>query len=210
VQNITIDQVPLHKIDRSTLRRRIIAVPQDPVFLPDGTSFMINLDPFNEATEGECRAVLETVGLWISVEQRGGLAGALSPDMLSQGQKQLFNLARAILRCRIRARQSGAGPGIASGEKPRGGILLLDEVSSSVDRDTDRAMQRIIHQEFEGYTVVMVSHRLEVVMDFDTVVVMDSGSVVETGRPRSLVERDGGRFRELFLIGNEIPEITLD
>jgi ABC-type multidrug transport system fused ATPase/permease subunit len=142
------------------------------------------------------------------VDQRGGLAAALSPDMLSQGQKQLFNLARAVLRCRIRARHNGAGSA-AAGEKFGGGILLLDEVSSSVDRDTDRLMQRIIQVEFEGYTIVMVSHRLDVVMDFDTVVVMDSGSVVETGGPRTLVERDGGRFRELFLIGNETPDITL-
>jgi ATP-binding cassette subfamily C (CFTR/MRP) protein 1 len=171
---------------------------------------MSNLDPFSEATENECRAVLETVGLWTLVHRREGLAAALSTDMLSQGQKQLFNLARAILRCRVRARQNAVGFGAAAGEKFRAGILLLDEVSSSVDRDTDRDMQRIIQEEFEGYTIVMVSHRLEVVMDFDTVVVMDSGNMVETGRPRTLVERDGGRFRELFLIGNRTPEMTLD
>jgi ABC-type multidrug transport system fused ATPase/permease subunit len=203
-----IDHIPLHKIDRATLRQRIIAVPQDPVFLPDGSSFMSNLDPFKEATETECRAVLETVSLWTLVEQHGGLAAGLSSDSLSQGQKQLFNLARAILRCRIRARQSAAG--YAPGEKLRGGILLLDEISSSVDRDTDRNMHRIIREEFDGYTIVMVSHRLEVVMNFDTVVVMDSGSMVETGRPRTLVERNGGRFRELCLIGNEPQEITID
>ncbi len=81
-------------------------------------------------------------------------------------------------------------------------MLLLDEVSSSVDMDTDRAMQKIIHQEFEGYTIVMVSHRLEMVMDFDQVLVMDAGTVVESGAPKELVEIEGSRFRDLWLVGN--------
>jgi ATP-binding cassette subfamily C (CFTR/MRP) protein 1 len=203
-QNIIIDDIPLHKIDRSTLRQRIIAVPQDPVFLPDGTSFMANLDPFSASTASECEAVLETVGLWPLVYQRGGLAEGLSADTLSQGQKQLFSLARAILRRRIRARDYEADlRALAdSSEKDYGGILLLDEVSSSVDQDTDRAMQHIIREEFESYTIVMVSHRLEMVMDFDTVFVMDKGSVIEAGRPRTLVDTDGSRFKELWLVGN--------
>ena len=109
-------------------------------------------------------------------------------DSLSQGQKQLFSLARAMLRRRVRG-------------ESKGGVLLLDEVSSSVDVDTDRAMQGIIKREFEGYTIVMVSHRLDMVMDFDKVVVMDAGRVVEEGEPGVLVEREGGRFRELWMVG---------
>lgn len=123
---------------------------------------------------------------------------------MSAGQKQLFSLARAVLRARIRARERVAefgekGPGAAPS-----GILLLDEVSSSVDQDTDRAMQAIIHAEFEGYTIVMVSHRLEMVMGFDTVIVMEKGEVVETGPPMELSQKEGGRFRELWLVGNNV------
>ncbi|PVH82064.1 P-loop containing nucleoside triphosphate hydrolase protein [Cadophora sp. DSE1049] len=202
-QNITIDSIPLHKIDRQVLRQRIIAIPQDPVFLPDGTSFQANLDPYETSTESECRAVLETVGLWSFVEDRGGLASGMSSDTLSAGQKQLFSLARAILRARIRSRERVVefgenGPGAVDG-----GILLLDEVSSSVDHDTDRAMQCIIREEFKNYTIVMVSHRLEMVMTFDKVVVMEKGEVVETGPPMELAEKEGGRFRELWLVGNK-------
>ncbi|KAG4443174.1 hypothetical protein IFR05_001316 [Cadophora sp. M221] len=202
-QNITIDSIPLHKIDRQVLRQRIIAVPQDPVFLPDGTSFQANLDPCATSTEKDCQEVLETVGLWPFVADRDGLAAGMSSETLSAGQKQLFSLARAVLRARLRARERIAqfgekGPGAANG-----GILLLDEVSSSVDQETDRAMQRIIRTEFEGYTIVMVSHRLEMVMGFDTVVVMEKGEVVEKGPPGELSLRDGGRFRELWLVGNK-------
>ncbi len=197
-QNILIDDIPLSKIDRSTLRERIIAVPQDSVFLPDGTSFMSNLDPFHRTNEAECQAVLEIVGLWHLVEQRGGLAAGLSTEMLSQGQKQLFSLARAILRARIRSRDFETEFGVTTGGIGSKGILLLDEVSSSVDRETNGMMQRIIREEFQMYTVVMVSHRLEMVMDFDTVLVMDKGSVVEKGKPKLLVETEGSRFKALW------------
>lgn len=86
----------------------------------------------------------------------------------------------------------------------RAASYLLDEVSSSVDQDTDRAMQAIIRAEFEGYTIVMGSHRLEMVMGFDTVVVMEKGEVVEKGPPKELSEKEGGRFRELWLVGNKV------
>lgn len=185
--SMTIDSLPLASIDRSTLRRRVVAVPQDAVFLPDGTSFRANLDPFGGASDADCRAVLEAVELWAFVADRGGLDAGMVADSLSQGQKQLFSLARAMLRRRMRG---GGG----------GGVLLLDEVSSSVDVDTDRSMQAIIRREFEGWTIVMVSHRLEMVMGFDRVLVMDAGSVVEEGCPRELVERDGSRFRDLWLV----------
>jgi len=200
-QGITIDETPLHKIDRGVLRQRIIAVPQDAVFLPDGTSFQANLDPFTVSTEPECRAILETVGLWAFVAERGGLAAGMTADSFSQGQKQLFSLARAALRRRVRARQREAEFGKAVGEEDRG-ILLLDEVSSSVDQDTEREMQAVIADEFKGYTIVMVSHRLDVVMGFDKVVVMDKGVMLESGRPRELVELEGSRFRELYLVGH--------
>lgn len=193
---IFIDDLPLYTIDRPTLRERVIAVPQDAVFLPDGTSFRQNLDPFGAADASMCQAVLETVELWPFVQERGGLEAGLSADTLSQGQKQLFSLGRAILRRRVRAAAEPSGPGA--------GVLLLDEVSSSVDQDTDRAMQTVIRDEFAGYTVIMVSHRLDMVLaTCDTVVVLDQGRVVETGAPAELVEAEGTRFRELWLVGKK-------
>lgn len=198
---MSIDGISLSTIDRTTLRRRIIAVPQDAVFLPDGTSFRENLDPFKVSTDADCLAVLQAVELWPFVSDKGGLDAGMISDSLSQGQKQLFSLARAMLRARIRsAALLASGEGYEKGNN--GGVLLLDEVSSSVDVDTDRAMQRIIMREFEGYTIVMVSHRLDMVMGFNKVVVMDAGSVVEAGPPRELVETEGSRFRELWLVGN--------
>ncbi|CAI4214351.1 unnamed protein product [Parascedosporium putredinis] len=165
------------------LRQRLIAVPQDPVFLPGGNTIRANLDPANAAASDEERLdVLRAVQLeaFVSGMSEEGLGGEMKAESLSSGQKQLFSLARAVLRKRVR-----------EGRGVRGGVLLLDEVSSSVDKKTDRLMQEVIKREFEAYTIVMISHRLEIVRDFfDTVAVLDQGRLVEVGAPNALVAQE--------------------
>ncbi|KAF5020338.1 hypothetical protein F66182_7644 [Fusarium sp. NRRL 66182] len=195
--NIVIDGVPYNRVDRSTLRRRIIAVPQDAVFLPDGSSIKENLDPFNMASDVECFAVLEAVRLTKFVHDHSSIHAGIRADDLSAGQKQLFSLGRALLRRKIKQR---LGPNT-------GGVLLLDEVSSSVDSATDSLVQEIIKEEFSDYTIVMVSHRLDMVVAyFDSVVVLDRGRVVETGCPRELTKTDGSWFSELWAIEDQGEE----
>ncbi|KAH7371052.1 P-loop containing nucleoside triphosphate hydrolase protein [Pyrenochaeta sp. MPI-SDFR-AT-0127] len=193
---IVIDDIPLHKINRSALRQRIIAVPQEAVFLPDGSTYMTNLDPFNASTPDECEAVLTAVGLWSFVEDRGGLHAGMSASTLSAGQRQLMSVGRALLRRKIHARSIGMASLGFTGVSDRG-ILLLDEVSSSVDYATERVIQEIIQTEFKNYTVISVSHRLDMIMDFDRVVVMDAGEVAEVGNPRFLADDQGTRFGDL-------------
>ncbi|KAI5276196.1 multidrug resistance-like protein [Aureobasidium subglaciale] len=184
--NIIIDDIPLYRINRQSLRQRILAVPQEAVFLPDGTTFMANLDPLNVATIGDCQFVLRSVGLWKYVLEKGGLTAPMSAGTLSAGQRQLLSLARVLIRKRDRTAQGAEG-----------GILLLDEVSSSVDHTTERLMQEIIDAQFKKYTVVAVSHRLDMIMDFDRVVVMDKGEIVEIGQPQALAEQETSRFGDL-------------
>ncbi|KAI9695824.1 MAG: hypothetical protein M1820_008379 [Bogoriella megaspora] len=190
--NATIDDTPLHRINRLALRQRIIAVPQEAVFLPDGCTFQLNVDPSGVSNAAECEEVLAAVGLWSFVLERGGLNAGMSAGTLSAGQRQLMSLARALLRRRIRARQQA-----------HSGILLLDEVSSSVDAETERVMQEIIRKEFQGYTVVAVSHRLNMIMDFDRVIVMDTGKIVEIGNPVKLAGDAGTRFGDLAKAAKE-------
>ncbi|EWY89729.1 hypothetical protein FOYG_10530 [Fusarium oxysporum NRRL 32931] len=187
--NIEIDGVPYNRVDRSVLRRRLIAVPQDPVFLPDGSSIKENLDPSNVASDLECLAVLEDVRLTKFANDHGSIHTGIRADELSAGQKQLFSLGRALLRRRVKQRLCSIP----------GGVLLLDEVSSSVDSATDNLVQEIIKEEFSDYTIVMVSHRLTIVVEyFDSVVVLDRGRVVETGNPRDLAKTDGSWFSKLW------------
>jgi ATP-binding cassette subfamily C (CFTR/MRP) protein 1 len=188
----TIDNTDILTTNRTTLRSRIIAVPQECVFLPDGSTIKSNIDPTETISDPECAAILDMVRLSPFVTAQGGLNASMSGDQLSAGQQQLFSLGRAIYRRRARMRTSYRD----------GGVLLLDEISSSVDQDTEVLMHDIIGREFEKYTIVAVAHRLELLVDLvDRVVVLDQGCVVEEGRPRELLEVEGGRFRRLYWAG---------
>ncbi len=100
---------------------------------------------------------------------------------LSQGQQQLFSLARALLMRPLRGR-----------------VVLLDEATSNVDAETDRVMQAIVRDEFRNHTVITVAHRLDTVMDSDVVLVLSGGRLVEAGSPRELSVKDGGAFQALL------------
>ncbi len=89
------------------------------MFLPAGTSLRGNLDLWNQATQAERATVLHDLDLAAIVTERGGLDAPISGAELSAGQKQLFSLARVVLRRRVRQRQTGVD----------GGLLLLDEMT---------------------------------------------------------------------------------
>ncbi|KAM7195580.1 P-loop containing nucleoside triphosphate hydrolase protein [Naviculisporaceae sp. PSN 640] len=182
--SILMDGVDIFSLAPSRVRTGIVALPQDPLFL-DG-SVRENLDPMKEhSAEGGDEAlwgVLEKTGLKGLVEERGGLDTQLSVDWLSTGQKQLFCLARVMLR---------------RGSK----VLVLDEATSHLDQQTERLVNQLIKTEFMDWTVLVVTHRVKMVVEkdsgFDQVVVLSHGKVVETGSPRELLNkgRDGLFYR---------------
>ncbi|KAF2470780.1 P-loop containing nucleoside triphosphate hydrolase protein [Lindgomyces ingoldianus] len=195
-ETMVIDHVPICRVKRGTLRKRIIALSQGASLLPDGCTIKLGIDPFGKANENECMSALEMVGLAHFAEDRGGLEACMGVDDLSMGQRQLFCLGRAIVRKLVKDRKT-------PGEKT-GGILLLDEVSSSVDYDTDRRIHEIVKAEFINYTVIGISHRLETVVDyFDRVIVLDGGRLVESGVPQDLATTPSTYFGELWKSHNK-------
>ena len=136
---------------------------------------------------------LRTVGLWELLEARGGLDAHLREDSLSRGQKQLFSLARAILRQRLRRHLSSSS---------LGGVLLLDEFNTGLDKDTEKLMWEMIKAEFAGVTIVCVAHELGAAADFDKVVVLSKGQVVEQGRPSELLADSSSKFHAIWTAGN--------
>ncbi|KAG2439872.1 hypothetical protein HYH02_010502 [Chlamydomonas schloesseri] len=92
----------------------------------------------------------------------------------SLGQRQLFCLARAMLR------------------KSR--ILMLDEATASVDVDTDSQIQGALRLQFGECTCLTIAHRLNTIMDADRVIVLEAGKVVENGEPAALLVKDEGAF----------------
>jgi ABC-type multidrug transport system fused ATPase/permease subunit len=90
---------------------------------------------------------------------------------LSQGQRQLLCLARAIV------------------SRPR--VMVLDEATSAVDMHTDALIQRSIREEFTDSTLLVIAHRLSTIADFDRILVLGDGMVAEFGTPRELWEKNG-------------------
>jgi ABC-type multidrug transport system fused ATPase/permease subunit len=96
---------------------------------------------------------------------------------LSQGQRQLLCLARAIV------------------SRPK--IMVLDEATSAVDMATDALIQRSIREEFGDSTLIVIAHRLSTIADFDKILVMDDGRVREFGAPGELFQLEEGVFRSM-------------
>jgi ABC-type multidrug transport system fused ATPase/permease subunit len=125
----------------------------------------------------------ENTNIFLSLASPISSAGA----NLSQGQKQLLCLARAIL-CRPK-------------------LLLLDEATSAVDKKTDTLIQRSIREEFVNTTLLVVAHRLSTVMDFDRILVMRDGVAAEFGSPKELLGIENGVFKGMVAHSGEKEEL---
>jgi ATP-binding cassette subfamily C (CFTR/MRP) protein 1 len=150
--------------------------------LPGSVSLNLTLSEDIKPNEAACVGALKKVGLWDIISAKGGLGVEMSTLSLSHGQQQLFCLARAILKKTL---------------SRSGTILILDEVTSGVDQETEALMERLLADEFQDYTVICIAHRLRVARGCDAVVVLDGGRVVEVGEPETLLE-ERGAFWELW------------
>ncbi|KAH8600771.1 hypothetical protein B0O99DRAFT_288710 [Bisporella sp. PMI_857] len=202
---ILIDDVDIGLIGLQDLRESITIVPQDPTLFT-GT-IRSNLDPFNLFTDEDIFTALRRVQLIGAATSTTGpstpvnqsrpatptVATAASSidtsspvtnknvflnlsstvtesgNNLSQGQRQLLCLARALLK------------------NPK--VLMMDEATASIDYNTDSKIQDTI-RELKS-TIITIAHRLQTIVDYDKVLVLDKGSVVEYGHPHELLKKEG-------------------
>uniref|UniRef100_A0A8C6A6W9 Multidrug resistance-associated protein 1 n=1 Tax=Marmota marmota marmota TaxID=9994 RepID=A0A8C6A6W9_MARMA len=169
---IIIDGVNIAKIGLHNLRFKITIIPQDPVLFSG--SLRMNLDPFSQYSDEEVWTALELAHLKSFVS---GLPDKLDHECseggenLSVGQRQLVCLARALLR--------------------KTKILVLDEATAAVDLETDDLIQSTIRTQFDNCTVLTIAHRLNTIMDYTRVIVLDRGEVRECGTPSDLLQQRG-------------------
>ncbi|KAL3590087.1 hypothetical protein FPOAC2_12269 [Fusarium poae] len=175
--SIAIDDISLCSLPRDTVRRRLITLTQDQFILP--STVRHNADPQGVFSDDDINRALRLVDLFDAIEEHGGLDAPFDEDVLSHGQKQLFFLARAVLR------------------KRDGKVVLLDEVTSSVDPKTEESIKSIVEHEFKDHTVVSITHRLSTIVKFDRVIVMEKGCLVEAGEPKNLLA-SGSKFKALW------------
>ena len=195
---IVMDGVDASQVGLSLLRSSIAVIPQDPVLF-SGT-IRSNLDPFGTYSDDSLYRVLNRVGLYYTASASGengrsysssSLASLVSQshvqsleDAVSEGginfsvgQRQLVVIARALL--------CGAS------------IVIMDEATAATDADTDARIQSVMRTEFAKATCITVAHRLNTIMDSDYILVMHDGRAAEFDKPKVLLRRPGGFFREL-------------
>ncbi|KAI9149560.1 ABC transporter 7 [Paramyrothecium foliicola] len=211
---ILIDDLEIGKIGLQDLRENITIVPQDPTLF-QGT-IRTNLDPFDQYTDEEVFASLRRVQLigpdepstvpptpstsvsvdplsssTMSVATNKNIFLDLSSPVsesgsnLSQGQRQLLCLARAMLK------------------QPT--VLVMDEATASIDYATDSKIQETI-RELTG-TVITIAHRLQTIVDYDKVLVLDKGQKLEYGHPWELINQEKGTFRSMCDSSGELDTL---
>lgn len=178
--SISLDGVDIRKIAKDDLRRKLGLVLQD-TFLFSGT-VMDNIRYGRlDATDEEVIEAAKIANADYFIRQLPqGYQTVLSEraSNLSQGQRQLLSIARAIL----------ADPA----------VLVLDEATSSVDTRTELRIQRALLRLMEGRTSFVIAHRLSTIRDADNVVVIRDGELVEQGTHQQLLDRKGF-YHHLYL-----------
>jgi ATP-binding cassette subfamily B multidrug efflux pump len=177
--SILIDGIDIRGYTRASLRRTFGVVLQDG-WLFAGTVRENILYGRPDASEAEMRGAAELAGAAHAIERLPqGYDTPLveSGANLSQGQRQLISIARAVL----------AAPT----------FLILDEATSSVDARTELHIQRGMMELMRGRTSFIIAHRLSTIRDADAVLVVEAGRIVERGNPEELAARDG-YFKKLY------------
>ncbi|GAB1599468.1 multidrug resistance-associated protein 5-like [Argonauta hians] len=179
---IFIDGQDITEVSLKELRSRISIIPQEPVLFIGTIRY--NLDPFNNYTDQQIWSALEKCYMKNAVFD---LKDRLEYDVgengknFSVGQRQLLCLARVLLR--------------------NNKILVLDEATSSVDVETDSLVQQTIKECFSDCTLMIIAHRLTTIIECDKIIIMDSGKVIEEGKPNELLKKTTSKFYRLWKAG---------
>ncbi|KAJ7714243.1 multidrug resistance-associated ABC transporter [Mycena maculata] len=181
---IEIDDYDISTIGLDALRRNIALVPQDNVLFL-GT-LRQNIDPHKTKTDAELISLLQQAWLLPRdgtkdpvAEAKFSLDSSVSDEgsNFSAGEKQLLAL------CRVLVRDSS--------------VIVLDEATSNVDVETDAKVQRTIRTEFKHATLLCIAHRLNTIVYYDRIFIMDAGKVVEFDTVLNLFDRSDSIFRSL-------------
>jgi len=178
---ISIDDIDCLQLGLRDLRRNLSIIPQDAVLFSGTLRF--NLDPFNQYTDEQIWNVITKVELLETIKQKANATNLENHLLLrieehgsnfSQGQKQLICIGRALLK--------------------NSKILMLDEATSSIDKATDSLIQQLIRCHFKQCTVLCIAHRIETILDYDKILVLKDGNIVEFDKPDTLLANKNSLF----------------
>ncbi|RFU76786.1 multidrug resistance-related [Trichoderma arundinaceum] len=177
---ILLDGQDICRVPKPLIRQKLSCLTQDPFLFTNTIRF--NADPLGAHSDEAIISALQRAAIWDVItskidEGKNPLDEKMDETFFSHGQRQLFCLGRALLK--------------------KSSILILDEPTSNIDNQTDAQIQRVIKSEFKDRTVIMIAHRLDSLLDFDKIAVLEEGAIAEIGAPKELLE-EGGAFATLY------------
>ncbi|KAM0814687.1 putative ATP-binding cassette transporter abc1 [Seiridium cardinale] len=212
---ILFDGVDIMSFSRKRLREALTIIPQEAVLFSGDVAS--NLDPTGEVPKDTVIKALQYCSGIASFEyqeeddsQESGDSGVEAPngsdtgaqkinlstpvkakgENFSHGQRQVLSLCRALVR--------------------KSKLMLLDEATASMDYETDQGIQEVLRKELNEHgrdrTLVTIAHRLKTIIDYDKVVVLSAGSVIETGSPKELYEARG-QFYDMMKHSGEFEDL---
>jgi ABC-type multidrug transport system fused ATPase/permease subunit len=176
---IEIDGLDISRVELPTLRRKITMIPQDPTLFAGPLRY--SLDPAGDYSDEHLWGALERVGMMAYIEgTQNGLDAEIveGGENLSAGQRQLLCMARALL------------------ETPK--VLVMDEATSNIDGKTDDKIQSMLKDSFKECTVLTIAHRIDTIVWYDKVLVLDGGEILEYDDPKALAKKTGSAFGSLL------------
>ncbi|MEE1351121.1 MAG: ABC transporter ATP-binding protein [Clostridia bacterium] len=176
---ITIDGININDIDRSSLRQNIAVVLQDTHLFTGTVMDNIRYGRLDATDEEVITAAKTSCAHSFIKNMKNGYNTVLSGDgaNLSQGQRQLLNIARAALS--------------------KAPILILDEATSSVDTKTEQQINKGMDALMENRTTFVIAHRLSTIRNADAIMVLEDGEIIERGNHEELIKLKG-RYYELY------------
>lgn len=204
--SIVIDNIDIKDLGTEDLRSKLTIIPQDPTLFSG--SLRSNMDPFDQFRDEDIFTALRRVHLLPSEDVTDTIASSESTvDVVnsnvfkdletavteggknfSQGQRQLLCLARALLKSSR--------------------IVLMDEATASVDFETDKAIQKTISTEFADSTILCIAHRLHTVIEYDRILVLDQGEIVEFDSPLTLISNSESAFYKMCRNSGEFDSLV--
>jgi ATP-binding cassette subfamily B protein len=176
---ILYDGIDVKDIRKDDLRRSLVVILQDTHLFSGTIMENIRYGRLN-ATDEECIQAAKTANAYnFIMSLPDGFQTYITGDggSLSQGQRQLLNIARAAVA------------------KPP--VLIMDEATSSIDTRTEKEIEKGMDGLMEGRTVFVIAHRLSTVRNSDKIAVIEAGEIIEFGNHHELLEK-GGRYYELY------------
>ncbi|KAH7104651.1 ATP-dependent bile acid permease [Auriculariales sp. MPI-PUGE-AT-0066] len=168
--SIIIDGQDTSLLELESLRSKLGIIPQESVFL--GT-VRESIDPLNTCTDAELLEILRQAHLEDQNTGKFDLNASVGADGsgLSAGEKQQLQICRVLVK--------------------KSKVVVLDEATSSVDLETDAKLQQTIRTQLAAATLLVIAHRLNTILPFDKVLVMDKGRVAEFDSPLRLYDAKG-------------------